>query len=376
MKATLTVEAGERRAAFGTKTYELSLTRNYVSRWGMAQAVRELIQNALDSESPFVYEFAQDDAGTSALSLTSEFTTLAPQTLLLGSTSKADSKESIGSFGEGYKIALLVLTRMGYDVELRNGSVLWKPRFRFNSRFGEELLVVDETELSDRRNKGLTVVVLGLSEDDVTQVRASCLQMQEAVSQVHRTNSGDILLERPGQLYVGGLFICKNDLHFGYNIKPEFIKLERDRQTVDNFDLKMLTKEMWFATGLHDEVAEMIAKKVPDVDYAEYSSPELVKDACYRLFRQRNPGAVAASSQDQLRALVEQGMVKVVTIPSAYYANVTGSRAYRSEPRTTMQSPTQRMEVWFDEAKYHMHDDVKRTFRALLDESKRWTIKS
>jgi hypothetical protein len=41
------------------KTYELSLVKTYVASWGLAQAVRELIQNALDSDSPFVYEFKQ-----------------------------------------------------------------------------------------------------------------------------------------------------------------------------------------------------------------------------------------------------------------------------------------------------------------------------
>ena len=71
------------------KTFALSLTRNYVSRWGAVEAIRELIQNALDSESPFVYEFIESGEGL-GLKLNSEFTVLTPQTLLLGATSKAE----------------------------------------------------------------------------------------------------------------------------------------------------------------------------------------------------------------------------------------------------------------------------------------------
>ena len=115
---TATVEKISRaRDVLLGKTYELSLVKTYVSRWGMAEAVRELIQNALDSESPFIYEFEREADGLWALRLTSEFTVLTPQTLLLGTTSKAEAEDAIGSFGEGYKIAFLVLTRAGYDVE-------------------------------------------------------------------------------------------------------------------------------------------------------------------------------------------------------------------------------------------------------------------
>lgn len=374
MNAALTVEVGERRVGFGSKSYELSLTRNYVSRWGMPHAVREFIQNALDSESPFIYEFTKDGDSV-ALRLTSEFTTLAPQTLLLGATSKADSADSIGSFGEGYKIALLVLTRMGYDVELHNGAVLWKPRFRHNAKFGEELLVIDETPLVDRANKGLTVWVRGLSEADEEEIRGCCLRMQASIGQVHTTPTGEILLERSGQLFVGGLFICKTDLHFGYNVKPSFLKLERDRQTVDGFDLKMLVKEMWFATQRWDQIADMISREVPDLEYAEYSAPALVKDACYRHFIERNPGAIAAKSQQELRSLIDQGMTKIVVLNGAYYANVRTSDAYRARPEIQVASPRQRLEAWFEDARFHMHDKVKRSFREILDESSNWTLK-
>lgn len=375
MNLTATVEVGESRVGFGSKTYELSLTRNYVSRWGMAQAVRELIQNALDSDSPFVYEFASDDGDSAMLALTSEFTTLTPATLLLGSTSKSDSAESIGSFGEGYKIALLVLTRLGYDVEMRNGSVLWKPRFRFNAKFGEELLVIDETELSDRRNKGLKIVVFGLSESDVQEVRGSCLKMQESIGQVKTTEFGDILLERPGKLFVGGLYVCDTDLVHGYNIKPEHLKLERDRQTVDSWDLKRMTRDMWFATGEVDKVAAMIESGVADVEYARWDSPDIVKEACYRHFREQHPQSVIAQNHAELKAMVAAGMTVYVG-NLAYYAAVSSSSSYRSEHRVSVKTPEQTLEAWFAKAKYNMGNEAKRSFRELVEEAKGWMLKS
>lgn len=39
------------------RTYELPIAREYVRHWSMPEAVREIIQNALDSDSPFEYEF-------------------------------------------------------------------------------------------------------------------------------------------------------------------------------------------------------------------------------------------------------------------------------------------------------------------------------
>lgn len=377
MKIQLSVDTGSRVAAFGTKTYELSLTRNYVSRWGMVHAVRELIQNALDSDSPFVYEFAQETGSdTWTLSLVSEFTTLAPQTLLLGATSKSESQDSIGSFGEGYKIALLVLTRLGHDVEIRNGSLLWRPRFRHNAKFGEELLVIDETPLPNKLNKGLTFAVHGLSDADVTEIRSSCLKMMDSVGQVIDTAQGRILLEHPGSLYVGSLFVCKTDFKFGYDVPPKMLKLERDRQTVDGFDLKMLTKEIWFSTEQWDRIAQMIADEIPDVEYAEYGSPEMVKDACFRLFSAKHPTAVAAKSQEELKALVQQGMTKVVVINSAFQRNVTTSHAYRTQPHVRVPPPRERLEAWYEKARYDLADKHKAPFRELLEESTNWRLSS
>lgn len=169
-------------SVFG-KTFALSLTKGYVAKWGPIEAIRELIQNALDSDSPFVYEFIEQGTGV-GLMLNSEFSTLTPQTLLLGATSKATSSDAIGSFGEGYKIALLVLTREGYTTEILNGDLIWRPCFRFSRMFDEEVLYVDQYVSSDRSNKGLTFIVWGV-EDIKEQIIASCLQMQRDVGEVN-----------------------------------------------------------------------------------------------------------------------------------------------------------------------------------------------
>ena len=312
------------------KTYELSLIKTYVASWGLAQAVRELIQNALDSDSPFVYSFEEDD-GNFSLWLNSEYSTLTPQSLLLGATSKADSDSAIGSFGEGYKIALLVLTRLGCPIDILNGDLLWTPRFRMSRTFNEEVLVIDETWLGDRSHRGLTFRLSGLSADDVESIKASCIRMQDNIGAIKRTTYGDILLDQPGMLYVGGLFICKTELKYGYNILPKFIKLERDRQTVDSYDLRDTTLKMWYDTKEHDKVALMISEEVPDVEYARYGSPELVKEECYKIFRQNNPGAFIASSPEEMKRKIEAGMTKTVYVGGGMYSAVSGSASYRSE---------------------------------------------
>jgi len=360
---------------FGKTEYQLSLVKNYVAHWGLSEAVRELIQNALDSASPFVYEFVKiEGEEKTTFVLNSEFAILPASCLLLGATSKADDADAIGSFGEGFKIALLVLTRLGFDVDMFNGDKLWKPRFKFVKQFGEELLVIDESPLTNSTNKGLTFHVHGLDEDDLNQIVACCLKMQSEVGEIRKTTRGDILMERPGELYVGSLFICKTNLEFGYNIKPEFMKLERDRQTVSDWDLKDTTKEMWFETKDFDLIAKLIEKETPDLEYVQYGAPEIVKEACYALFRSKNPGAVIARNSEEMKKLVELGMTVYVG-GGSYYSAVSSSRSYRSENPAMFvtTSPTQHLSKWLSANRGEMRSKAIESFKKdLIELSKNW----
>jgi hypothetical protein len=358
------------------KIYPLSITKEYVSRWGMVEAVRELIQNSLDSSASFKYEFKKENNGSSTLLLTSEDVTLAPHTLLLGATGKRHSSDTIGSFGEGYKLALLVLLREGFDITILNGSVEWTPKFEFSRAFGYEQLVIEETPLTQIVNTSLIFRVGGLSESDVEAIRKCCLRMQGDVGAIRTTPMGEILLDRPGELYVGDLFVCKTEMDYGYNVLPRYLKLERDRQTVDGWDLKCLTRDVWYATKDYDEIATLIARESPDLVYAKYSAPEIVKDACYNLFKEQHPGEVIAETNAQLQELVKQGMTVYVG-GGAYYSTVSESRAYVEEMEKVLPkklSPTEILTKWLKENRKEMRGKAIESFRKeiLENEALEW----
>lgn len=353
------------------KVFELPLSRDYVRHWGMAEAVRELIQNALDSDSPFEYEFLGD-----SLFITSRHARLEPRSLLLGSTTKAERTDSIGSFGEGYKIALLVLTRLGYPCLVHNNELLWRPEFRRSRQYDSEVLCIVQ-EKAERRREGLTFEVAGLTPDDIAEIRESCLHMQNHLGETKQVPRGRILVERPGKLYVGGLFICETDLKYGYDVDPEFITLERDRQTVSSFDLKLLTRDMWFSTEDYDRVAELIEGETPDVEYAEFGAPELVKEACYRLFQRQHPGSVAAKSQEELEQLVDRGLTKTVVVNSTYHSCLTGSRSYQEAQGQLVRVPTpvEQLQGFFDRNRGLMRRKAIVEFKGLLHAAEQWRNK-
>lgn len=358
------------------KVYELPLAPSYVAHWGLKEAIRELIQNAIDSPAEFEYAILDD-----GIVLRSRGVTLDPKTLVLGITSKADDDHAIGSFGEGYKIALLVLTRLGLPVAVINGDVTWQPEFRTSRQFGTELLhIVERPTHSNpdypyRAPQDLEFRVLGLTRDQVDEVVETCLQMQPPVEDAIYVPQGRILPSHPGKLYVGGLFVCDTELEFGYDVKPEYLKLERDRQTVNNWDIMILTRDMWFETDDHDRVALLIENNAPDTRYAQYGTPNQIREACYRLFQKMHPGAIAAKTQREMEALIEKGMTKVVIVNDSMHFAVTGSQGYKEVEMVVEITPTAALQAFFDQYGKYMPRLPKVAMKKLIERSKEWRIK-
>ena len=233
--------------------YELSLSTNYAQDWTVVDGVREIFQNALDQEtmSPDNKMFHDYDKHTQTLLVGNAQSILETGTLLLGASTKSEDNSTIGKFGEGYKIGILVLLRAGKNVIIYNYGKreVWMPRLVKSRRYNAEVLTffVDKRHLWDVvPNNNLTVEILGITPDEYESIKDSNLHLQGIdPTTVVETSLGKVLLSSTkyaGKIFVNGLFICMHEPYkYGYDFKPEHITLDRDRKFVSDFALQWLS---------------------------------------------------------------------------------------------------------------------------------------
>ena len=319
------------------KSYPLSLSPDYCSDWTAADSFREIVQNCLDSKADFHYSY---DEHTETLTLTSLDTYLPASTLLLGNTSKRNELDSVGGYGEGYKIALLVLTRLGFEVVIKNGCKLWTPKYEYSDMFNSTALVIHEEDYGDS-NDDLSFIVNGVDQDLWDEVVNNCTYLQEDLGEVLEGSTGRILKDKPGQLFVGGLFVNNTNLSCGYDFNPDVLKLNRDRKTVDSWDLEMHTARLWLDCGANDEVAEMLHNRVLDVSKTEYLTlPYEVSRACLSRFNSEYGDKYVVDCQSDKDELAEKGVTSddIVVLDSAYTRAVRYSSDYK-EPEIIEEDP-------------------------------------
>ena len=151
---------------------ELTIRSSYVSRWGLKEGVRELIQNALDQEAMDKSNAMSIKYENETLFIANKNSYLTRDTLLFGTTTKEGLQNTIGQFGEGYKLAMLCLTRQGYKVTIFNKALneVWKPiLINKRSMNNAEILAIDickESLFNFNKENNLLITVEGITVDE------------------------------------------------------------------------------------------------------------------------------------------------------------------------------------------------------------------
>lgn len=236
------------------RSYELSISENYVPTWGVVEAVREFFQNALDEETRDTDNkmFFFYDPNSETLRIGNKHGKLDPKTLLFGFTDKNDQEEMIGNHGEGYKIATVVLLRLNKQITFYNYGFrqVWIPRFVKSRKYGVKVptFFVDTKYIWEKvPDNDLVIEIKGITSDEYEEIKKSNLHINGGNYSTISTDYGDILTDEDykSKIFVGGLFICSDPrIDVGVDFKPSVVRLERDRSMVNSFDVQWYLARM------------------------------------------------------------------------------------------------------------------------------------
>lgn len=263
--------------------YELGLHEDYVRTWGVVEGLREILQNALDQEriDPSNKMYIAYNEEESLLMLGNKNSILEKDTLLLGYTTKADDPDTIGQFGEGYKLALLVLQRAGKEVIVRNNGKReeWLVSLKKSRRYNNQnILTVDIKKLpifKKKPNHNLVFEIKGVTKEEYEQLQAMRYTPSD---QVVSTPYGEIDFseERKGEIYYKGLKIMTSDkFRYGYNVRDVQIAIGRDRNVASEMNITYATTILWSHLAddpMYKEEIERLLNNVDMMDIYVYSN--------------------------------------------------------------------------------------------------------
>lgn len=248
------------------RKYELPISPNYVNNWGIKEAIRELLQNAIDGETEG-YE-KEIDYSDGVLTIRNYNITLSPNSLVLGCSSKTDQDNMVGKYGEGYKLALVVLLRKGLTVSIINGDKIWTPCFTNSKKFNSQVLVIKEED-SEEDEGFIEFCINGIPQNVYEKLKDDFPCIDNNFGEVVETEMGQILLDRRfrGKMFVSGLYIQSDtNFEYGYNFNSDIVELDRDRKAINYYELRALTAKS-FATAeeCHPKLFKAISTSVVDV---------------------------------------------------------------------------------------------------------------
>jgi len=207
------------------------ITSDYCSNWTISDAIRELISNALDTESKVT-----TNQENNLITITDRGLGIAKNGFLFSSSQKDSTK--IGAFGEGLKLAMLVLARNRRMPEINTQGNLYKASIKRDVEFNAEVLVI-KIEPS-KKKMGTEITFIG-----------SAAELENAKAKFLKFNHSQMIspqIYNPGNsIYVNGVHISKVESLYSYDLKNEKDLLSRDRK---NLNMSIVSKQ----------VAELISK--------------------------------------------------------------------------------------------------------------------
>lgn len=220
-------------------TIELSVNTSYVPSWGLWEGLREILQNARDVESLGGTMEVKHLQNTNRLKVVTTGFDLTRESLLLGATTKPGQANQLGQFGEGYKLALLALTRIDVQVTVHTYTETWTPDLLRSASFGGAQVLAIKTRTRQSRKNTVEFIIDGVDAEMWERVKTRVLWLGETPEHVSVDAQTRILTDEAfaSNLYVGGIYVGRmpERYRYGYDLR---VDLDRDRKMADPWSLR------------------------------------------------------------------------------------------------------------------------------------------
>jgi hypothetical protein len=226
-----------------TRLLGTAISPEYVRDWNIPMAIRELLQNLLDTKKEFgASGAARYNKKQGIAELRDDGPGLELRHLALGISEKGAA--SVGQFGEGLKLALLLFARENRFIEVRSKDYRLTPLIK-ESEFGTETLFFEVEELGSYVQG--TIIRFRCSQEELNEGK-SYFPTEFKVSSEHRVSwvLKDKISLPGGRVFVNGSLVTtlENAL-FSYHLWGEKAKgiSNRDRTIVDHDSLVSLVRD-------------------------------------------------------------------------------------------------------------------------------------
>lgn len=244
-----------------SKVYKTNITKGFCFQWQKSKACMEYISNALD-EGNFGFNV---DYERGCLEVTNYDVKLDAKALMLGLSSKRDDTSKRGCFGSGLPQSIAALLDQDCVVTIYNNDVIWETSFSHCDGWGYEVLTFKES-VNLSPNTNLTILVEGLSDKDLDEVKSRTLALQDR-EVLFSTEYGDVIAhgDDEGEIFCGDMYVCENSaFKYSYNFAPKVLPLNQDRNSASQWEISKLTAKIWKRCPDKELLKEAIASKKED----------------------------------------------------------------------------------------------------------------
>lgn len=389
-------------------TYNLNVTNNFCDHWGLWEAVREILQNGEDQltinpENEIAVSYNPE---TLMLTVSNKDSILSRSSLLFGGTTKKDDENTIGKFGEGYKIALLIFKKLGIDVVIKNyaKNERWTTELLPDSKYdGVEVLKVKIKTYIFKTlpDHNLSFEIKGITPEQWEEIQSKYLKEQEVGEKFFDSKSKSEILLKPelkGKVFINGLFVesLKGKYQYGYNFHPSQLQLDRDRQSVHGYSFQEKLKTLLenyaeSSSDAADTVLDLL--KSDNNDISENTNFYMVGgklfNATQNSLSSYGKYAYPVTSQLELDVVSEQcEAIRPVFVSKAEHSILQNDSKYSSiesfmssheelSKTKLVLSPRQELSAFYAVFKSSMYDyDMKKKFEELIKKSENWVDES